>query len=362
MVIFFISFLFSFLISFFVTPLVIILAKRFKLVDDPKTRPHPAHTHKGVIPRGGGLSLFLGLFIPALLFIPFSKQFIGIFLAAFFIVLIGLWDDRKDRSPYTRFFLNFFVVAIVVLSGIGIPYITNPFGGIIRLDTLRIIFDFWGTHSIIVFADLFALLWIVWCMNMVNWSKGVDGQMPGFVAIASFVLGLLALKFSGEDASLIPVTILSFLTAGSFLGFLPWNFYPQKIMPGYGGGALAGFMLGVLSILSFGKLGTLLLVLAIPMTDALYTLSRRLIFRKSPFKADSGHLHHRLLLLGWGKRRIALFYWIISAIMGVIALFLSSTEKIFAIILVLASISAFIFWVSIFSSITKGVRDEEIEF
>lgn len=343
-----------------VTPLVILIAKHFKLVDDPKTRPHPAHTHTGIIPRGGGLALFIGLFIPALLFLAFTQQIIGIFIASFLLIVIGLWDDRKDRSPYIRFVLNIIVAGIVVLSGVGIPYITNPLGGIIHLDTVRFSFDFFGQHSILVFADLFALVWIVWCMNMVNWSKGVDGQMPGFVAISAFVIGLLSLKFIGADSSQLTVTTLALLTAGTFLGFLVWNFFPQKIMPGYGGGALAGFLLGVLSILSFGKLGTLLLVLAIPMTDAVYTLSRRILFGTSPFKADSGHLHHKLLSLGWGKRRIALFYWAVSLCMGVIALTLTSTQKIFAIVLVIFSIFAFIVWVSIFARITRGANEEDV--
>ena len=347
------AFFVSALISFASTPWVLKFAKRYKLVDNPKTRPHPAHIHKGIIPRGGGLALFLGIFIPAAFMLPLNKQIVGIFISALMIVLIGLWDDKKDRSPYIRFFLNILVALITVFAGIGIPYITNPFGGILHLDTIRWTFNAWGSHSIVVIADLFAVVWIVWCMNMVNWSKGVDGQMPGFVAIASFVLGLLSLKFAGGDQTQIVVTILAFLTAGSFLGFLPWNFYPQKIMPGYGGGALAGYMLAVLSILSFGKLGTLLLVLAVPMIDALYTVSRRIIFRRSPFRADSDHLHHKLLSVGWGKRRIAVFYWMISALMGIIALLLDSKQKIFAIVLTGALISAFILWISIFKKVSE---------
>lgn len=335
------------------------LARFFGLVDNPKTRPHPAHTHKGIIPRAGGLAIYLGLFLPAFFIVPINKIFWGIFIAASLIVAIGLWDDKRDRSPYTRFILNIIAAAIAVGAGVGIPYITNPLGGIIHLDVWRWNFNFYGSHSILILADLFALVWIVWCMNMVNWSKGVDGQMPGFVSISSAVLGLLSLKFLGSDISQIHVTYLALLTAGSFLGFLPWNFYPQKIMPGYGGGTIAGFMLAVLSILSYGKLGTLLLVLVVPITDAVYTITRRLLFRKSPFSADKGHLHHRLLSIGWGRRRIAIFYWVISAIFGIIALTLSSKQKLFTIVLLVALISGFIAWVSLLSKI-KELQEEEI--
>lgn len=348
----------SFLISFATTPWVMQFAGKFGLVDDPKTRPHPAHTHKGVIPRAGGIPIFLGIFLPIFFMVPQSKIFWGIFAAALLIVSIGLWDDKKDRSPYIRFFLNFLAAAIAVSSGIGIPYITNPFGGVIHLDTLIIQFNFLGDHSILLLADIFALIWIVWCMNMVNWSKGVDGQMPGFVAISSFVIGILSLRFLSQDISQIYVVYLAFLTAGSFLGFLPWNFYPQKIMPGYGGGALAGFMLAILSIFSFGKLGTMLLVLGIPLTDALYTLGRRLFSGKSIFSPDREHLHHKLLAIGWGRRRIALFYWSISAILGIGALYLNSQQKAFAVILLIAIVSGFIMWISRLSNITKNLEEE----
>lgn len=350
----------SFLISFISTPLVMRWAKRYGFIDDPKIRPHPAHTHKGIIPRAGGVPIYLGIFLPVLFILPINKVFWGIFLAATIIIIIGLWDDRKDRSPYVRFMLNFIVAAIAVAAGVGIPYITNPFGGVIHLDTFKIAFNLFGTHSIIIWADIFALIWIVWCMNMTNWSKGVDGQMPGFVGIAGAVLGLLSLKFSRADISQINVTYLAFLTAGSFLGFLPWNFYPQKIMPGYGGGSLAGFMLAVISILSYGKLGTLLLVLGVPLTDAIYTITRRLIFRKSPFAADRGHLHHKLLSIGWGRRRIAVFYWLISAILGVIALSLDSKQKLFAIVLFIAIISGFILWISLLSKIKEMTEEENV--
>ena len=97
--------------------------------------------------------------------------------------------------------------------------------------------------------------------------------------------------------------------SGAFAGFLPWNFYPQKIMPGYSGKTLAGFLLGLLAILSYGKLGTALLVLGIPTIDAIFTLTRRVAKGKSPVWADRKHLHHVLMDAGWGKRRIALFYW-----------------------------------------------------
>lgn len=330
-----VALLVSTILAMLFTPGAISWAKRFHLVTDAKKRSHPAHTHRGVIPRGGGIPIFLSIAIGIFLFLPMSPIIVSILVALGLLFFIGLWDDKVDSSPYLRFFANIVIASIVVGSGLGIPYITNPFGsGVIHLDWIRWTFEFGGTRSILVLADVVSVIWLVWMMNMVNWSKGVDGQLPGFVSITALFLGILSLRFVGHDIRAETVMTLSFIVAGAYLGFLPFNFFPQKIMPGYGGGAIAGFMLGVLSILSFGKVGTAILVLSIPTIDAVYTIIRRVHGGKSPFRADWGHFHHKLLEIGWGKRRIAVFYWIISAILGFASLFFEGVQKVIAFLTV----------------------------
>jgi len=171
-------------------------------------------------------------------------------------------------------------------------------------------------------------------MNMLNWSKGVDGQMPGIVAISAITIGFLSLRFAGSDHFSKISLDLSFIIAGASLGFLIFNFHPAKIFPGYGATAIY-LLLSAASILSGAKLATAILVMGIPMTDGLFTIIRRLLSGRSPFWHDKKHLHHLLLSFGIGQRRIALFYWIISAILGTLALVLSSTAKLFAIIMLL---------------------------
>lgn len=351
---FFLPALWATVLSFAATPLVIKIARIYKLIDDPKKRFHPAHTHTGVIPRAGGLAIFAGIALAIIFYLPMTKLIWGILLGSLILVIVGLADDKKDVNPYFRLMTNALAALIIVGAGAGIPYITNPItGGILHLDTWRITFSFFGNHSILVWADLLAFVWILWTINIVGWSAGVEGQMPGFVAISAFVLGLLSLRFSLQDPSQQLVSILAFIIAGGFLGFLPWNFYPQKIMPGYGGKTLAGLLLALLGILSYGKFGTAILVLSVPIIDALYTLIRRVGRKKSLVLADRGHLHHRLLDLGWGKRRIALFYWTVSAILGWIALSVNSHQKIFAFLAVAVTIGGFLVWVNFFTQFSE---------
>lgn len=336
-------FLSAALVSYLLTFPTIALAKKFHLVTDSRIRNHPAHTHVGIIPRAGGLPIYLSILLISMIFLPISKIVFGILIASFFLIVLGLFDDAYDLSPYLRFVVNIFISALVIAFGLGIPYISNPFGGVIRLDFWQIPINFFGVHYIWIIADLLAIIWLTWSTNMINWSKGIDGQLPGFVAITAIFLGLLSQRFTSHDISASSVTILSFIVAGAYFGFLPHNYYPQKIMPGYGGGALAGFLLGILSILSFGKVGTAVLILSIPLIDAFYTMFRRLKNRHSPFRADWGHFHHRLLEIGWGKRRVAWFYWLISLILGIASLFLKGVEKLLAFTTIAILLFVFMF-------------------
>lgn len=331
------------LITTIVTPLVILFAKKFQLLDDPKKRYHPAQTHVGIIPRAGGLALFIGIAIPMLLFLPKDLSFISIILGGFLLTLVGILDDRKDIHPYIRLTTNAGAALLVIMSGIFIPYITNPFGqGVLDFQSITI--TLFGV-SIPIISYLISFIWIYWTMNIIGWSAGVDGQLPGIVVISAIILGILSLRFTITGGQELPTTILSFIVAGSFLGFLFWNFYPQKIMPGYSGKTLAGFLLAILGILSYAKLGTALIVLGVPMIDAIFTIFRRLKKGKSPIWADRGHLHHYLLDLGWKKPMIALCYYIVSAILGAVALSVTSREKIFVLLVVALVVGGFILWV-----------------
>ncbi|OGE18616.1 hypothetical protein A2967_02560 [Candidatus Daviesbacteria bacterium RIFCSPLOWO2_01_FULL_41_32] len=336
----------SFLATVFSIPFTIRLAKKFKLLDNPKIRLHPAHTQQRIVPRAGGLPVFIGITTAILIFTPFKNYTLGILAGLFVLLLVGLLDDKYQKlSPYLRLIAQFIAAGIVICSGIGINFITNPFGGIIHLDT---------TPQIALLADFLALIWIVWVMNMINWSKGVDGQMPGIITISALILGLLSLKLNlSADPAQTNLTKLAFITAASAFGLLIFNWHPAKIFPGFSGSTILGFMIAVLAISSGGKLATAGLVLLIPATDFAYTFIRRIIQGKSPVWGDRGHLHHKLLEVGFSHRQIALFYILGSVILGAAALNLSSSGKLFAAALIGIVILGGILWLNFFGGYSK---------
>jgi len=337
-------FVIALVISLVVTPLTIVWFTKMGWLIDPKKMPHPAHIHKIPVPKGGGIPIYLAVTITIFLLLKPDHHLIAIAMAGLLALVVGVIDDIKSSSPYLRLAMNFAVTLIIVASGIGIAYITNPLGGVINLTWPRIGFDLLGSHhEIWILADLFALLWIPSLMNAINWSSGVDGQISGVITIAAIVLGLISLNYSA-DITQWPVATLAFATAGAFAGLTVFHFYPQKIMPGYSATSLAGLYLGVISILATAKVGALIIVLGIPLIDFVYLLIKRILSGKSPVWGDKSHLHHKLLAMGWGKRRVALFYWAAAVVLGVAALSFEARTKLIIMIGLVILMAIFILW------------------
>ncbi|RLC32732.1 hypothetical protein DRH13_01230 [Candidatus Woesebacteria bacterium] len=337
----------SLVIAYFTTPLVIKFANKLGLIDDPKKSKHPKVIHKYPVPRVGGLAIFIAVFITSIAFLPLDKHLKGILAGAIVLIIMGVLDDKYDINPYLRLGVSFFAAGMPIIAGIGISFISSPFNGIIDLSQPQIAFELFGEiRSIWIISDLFALFWIVFMMNILNMgAKGIDGQLPGVVAIAAITIAALSLKFSA-DITQWPVIILAAVTAGAFLGFLPWNFYPQKIMPGYSGSVLAGYLLAILSILSTTKVGTLMVVLGVPLVDTGYTIVRRIMAGKSPVWGDRKHLHHKLLDTGLSKKQVVYLYWTSTALLGFLTLYLNTSTKFYTIIGVAILIGGLLLWLT----------------
>lgn len=321
------------IISYLFTPILIQFGKKLGIMDDPKKNKHPKVIHTYAVPRGGGTATFIGILASSLFFLPTDKHFIAIILGAMVITILGIIDDKYNLNPYVRIIVQILAAGIPIMSGVGISFITNPFGGIIDLSHPRLSFELFGeTRNILLLSDAFAIIWIVFMMNMLNMgAKGIDGQLPGVVAIASLAVVTISLKYSA-DITQWPVAILASAVMGAYLGFLPWNFYPQKIMPGFSGSTLAGYFLAILSILSTAKVGTLLVALGVPIMDTSYAIIRRLAQGKSPVWGDKEHLHHKLLEMGLSKRQVALLYWALTGLLYLLAINLNATNKFYTII------------------------------
>lgn len=334
----YLPFVLSLVVGTAITYLTILGYRAMGIVDKSTAKEHPKHIHERAVPRGGGIPVFAAIVITSLLFGAFEAKMAGIFVGAFIVMALGVLDDIMDLSPYLRLVIGVAAGAIVVAGGVTIAYVSNPLGG------APVLFGNWIVSAVI------SILWIVWSMNFVNMgAKGLDGQLPGVVVIAATVLGIMSLRDTA-DAGASAATYLAFAVAGAYGGLLVFNVYPQRIMPGWGGGALAGFFLAVLSMLSGAKLATALIVLGVPLMDVVYAIMRRIRAGKSPVWGDAQHLHHQLLKLGWSKRVVAGFYWLVTAGLGITALQLNSQMKLYTICLIGIVVGGILLWANLLLS------------
>ncbi|NLM42323.1 MAG: undecaprenyl/decaprenyl-phosphate alpha-N-acetylglucosaminyl 1-phosphate transferase [Firmicutes bacterium] len=303
------------------SPLARRLAWRWGLVDEP----NPRRINKVPMPTGGGLAIFAGFLAASL---AGGLPDLGVtVLAAFLILVLGMLDDRFQLSAGVKFAGQFAAVLIYVLWGPRIEFMSNPFGGMFYLGKLSI---------------PITMLWVLTLINIMNFIDGIDGLTTGISFIAAAALASLALLLGRYDAALLAV-----ITAGAALGFLPYNFNPAKLYLGDGGAMLLGFLLAAISTEGALKgaatisISVPILILAVPVTDLLCAVVRRVQKGVPFYQADRSHFHHRLLDLGLSQRQIAGLAYLItgcSATISVLTAHLSRTTWLVALVLGL------IFW------------------
>lgn len=276
----------------------------------------PQDIHSNTIPRFGGVFLIVPFILSILAWFSFCRDIRLILLAvlSFVILIFGLIDDKYDLSPLVQFLFQTIMAGAAVFFGIEISYITNPFGGLIRLG---------------MFAGVFTMIWIIAIINVVNWIDGIDGLASSISLIGMITLFILSLL---PRVSQPFSAVLAGITAIELAVFLFFNFSPAKIFLGASGSVFLGFMLAVISIISGGKLATALLVLGIPVLDAFWVVISRLRAGKSIFKADKNHLHHKLLNSGLSQKKIVLILSSFSLIFGIFSIFAQTMGKFILII------------------------------
>lgn len=325
----------SFTISFLLTPLVIFVSKRVKILDNP-LRQHPGILHKHPIPRAGGVAMFIAFSLVSLLTIESSPLLISLIIGGFIIVAAGVIDDLHELSPYLRLFVIWPTAALLVIAGGLTFYTTNPFGeGLWYYDTWKIITSLPFFEVILLPAHAIIVVWVIVVINTIKLTKGAS-QLPGMAFFAFLTLAAVALKYSSGNPAQLETAFLATIMAGAVLAFVPFNFPPERMFPGDSAAAFIGFMLAVLAILSGGKIATAFIVIGIPAIDMFATIAVRLLKRKNPLTtAGQDHLYHKLLLLGVDKRLIILLYWVFTAVLGAISILLdNSREKVLVLVLI----------------------------
>lgn len=342
-----ISFTLALLISAFLTMILKRFLPRFGFMD--RLESHSTHNFPAV--RGGGIAIFCSFFLVSFFVIPIERKFIGLFLGSLIILIINVVDDwgKIKVTPMERLFWEMVGIFVVISSGIGIDNITNPLGGVIAMDSIRIELPFLGQgYGIMPFSDIFTIVWLILMINVLNWMDGLDGLASGVSAISAFTIFCLSILPIVNQPNMAFLSIILF---GSILGFLPYNFFSGRIKLGDSGATFLGFVLGILAILNKGKVATFFLILGLPILDAVWVIFRRIfIDRKSPFKGDKKHFHHRLLKLGLSKRGAVYVIWMYSFIFAMSSLFFQGApNKLISIIVMAILMIVFSFLVYFFS-------------
>ena len=329
-------FIIAFFVSVFFTSLIKKIAGHFKIVDKPNL---DRKIHAVPVPLLGGMAIFITFF--AFLF-AFSDRFLsgnldwrhllGFSVGALIIVIGGLLDDKYNLKPQWQIIFPLLAVGAVIIGGVEIEKITNPLGGFIYLKQL------------VVAGPILIALWLLGMMYTTKLLDGVDGLVTGVSAIGGIVIFLFTLTTQYYQPD---IAFAALLLSAVSLGFLVFNFHPAKIFLGEGGSLLLGYILGVLAIISGGKIAIALLIMGIPVLDLIWTIVRRLLQGKNPFRfADKKHLHFRLLDLGLSQTQTVVVFYIMSLVFGLSGLFLQSRGKVFALAVLLLIMLALVifFW------------------
>jgi UDP-GlcNAc:undecaprenyl-phosphate/decaprenyl-phosphate GlcNAc-1-phosphate transferase len=333
------------LLSYLLTPVAIRIAGRLGAIDQPDSA---RRIHRAPIARLGGLAVgttFVVVGIGAIILghsagtgqapvIPDSPrigdaEIIALFAGVLVAMAIGFVDDRWQIRARWQLLGQVLLAVIALAGGITFVQIANPFQflgaafGDPNLGFRQLLEIHVGDFVIQPMPILLTTLWIVGMINCINWIDGLDGLSTGVSLIAAVTLGIIAVTAAPIEPM---VALLCAVLAGSLAGFLPWNFHPARVFIGTAGVMVVGYVLSVLSILGSAKVAVALLVLGVPIIDTFWVIIRRLAAGTSPFEADRGHLHHRLLDLGLTHRGAVLLIYAICACLGISGLLLSSSN------------------------------------
>jgi UDP-GlcNAc:undecaprenyl-phosphate GlcNAc-1-phosphate transferase len=299
-------------------PFVTRLAYKLGRVDTPDARK----VHTVPIPRLGGVAIFLGFgiaiasiewLIPGPLF-PRSGAFVGLLSGACLMFALGIADDLKPLPAKIKLLVQIGAAGIAVWQGVRIDFLSNPAGGLVLLMP--------------AVAIPLTIFWLVGITNTINLIDGLDGLAGGVSLIAAGTTVLIAYQTHQAAIALVAIAL-----AGATIGFLRYNWNPAKIFMGDSGSLFLGFTLaslsviGVLKLVATAALIVPVLILGVPIFDTAFAIVRRALQRRPIFSPDRGHLHHRLLGLGFSQRRAVIIIYGFCLLLGGAALALTGIKE-----------------------------------
>ena len=315
-------------LSYFFTPPVKNFAHKVGAIDVPKDA---RRMHKKPIPRLGGLAIYGGFLCSILIFGQLDETMLCVLLGAAIIVALGIFDDVLALGAKLKFVVQIVAAAIPVCIGnlqIGLFTNLNPLS-----DTPFV--------HLGILAVPVTIIWIVGITNAVNLIDGLDGLAVGVSSIAAITMLAVAL-LTGN----MPIAITMAALAGACIGFMPYNLNPAKIFMGDTGSTFLGYMLATVSIMGLFKFYAVIsfavpfLILGLPIFDTANAIIRRVAAGRSPMSPDRGHVHHKLIDMGFNQKQAVAILYAISATLGLTAVVLTSSGEVKAIVLLLAVLAA----------------------
>ena len=327
------------LVSYFMTPPVKRFAENVGAIDIPKDA---RRVHDHPIPRMGGLAIFTGFVLSVLLFVNMSMQVMGLLLGAVIIAVMGALDDILCLNPWIKLGGQFLAALVAIRCGIVFDVISNP-GFLDAEATIPL-----GWLSI-----PFTIMWIIACTNAVNLIDGLDGLAVGISAISSISMMIVSMIL---PAGIGGIPLILACLAGACFGFMPYNLNPAKIFMGDVGSQFLGFVLSCVSIMGLFKFHAIitflipLLSLAVPLGDTIFAFFRRILHGQSPFHADRGHIHHKLIDMGMSQKQAVAVLYAVSAVLGLIAVLVAGPGTGIRIVcIVVAFAISLTVWLFVFS-------------
>ncbi|MFX4262614.1 MraY family glycosyltransferase [Pelotomaculum propionicicum] len=302
-------------LALLVTPLV----KKYAFKVGALDRPDQRKVHQRVMPRLGGLAIYVSFIAAVLLTMDITLQVCGLLVGGTLIIILGFFDDTRGLSPRLKLAGQIIAAAAVIPFGLEVNSLTNPFS-----NEMPILL---GYLSIPV-----TVLWIVSVTNAVNLIDGLDGLAGGTSFISALTLaGVVWIETttSGVFPGQSEAVALALILVASIVGFLRYNFYPAKIFLGDSGSMYLGFSLASLSIMGMAKSATFIsviipvVILGIPLLDTVFAIVRRYCGRRPIFQPDKEHLHHRLIQMGLSHRQAVLSIYGVNVVLGLSAIVLT---------------------------------------